>query len=267
MENAADTTPLTFQTKLGAIHGQARGSPKGTPILFLHGVFLDCSFWKYQFDRMPTKYYSIAIDMPRHGQSVLSTDTCWNIEDCAAMLLDIIKQLPQKKVHVIGHSWGAITAIRAAHIDPSCFYSATLFNVPVGPPGFLDRVAFQAQLCFTIFPKFYGEQAAKSLYYSSFISKNGGQCVKDMGTRLSLMPPGSINETIRAVILDAKDIEPQLELLRNQIPVLVCFGEKDYALKQMHGTCVTVPGCGHMLPEEAPDDCLGKILETVEISK
>lgn len=258
---------MYFQTSIGPIHAKESGPSAGIPVLFLHGVFLDHSFWNNQTDALSKEnYYCISLDMPKHGQSRDNIKTPWTIGDCADMLLEIVNQLPTKKAHLVGHSWGSMTAILAISKKSSSFLSATLFNVPLGKPTLGSQLAFRFQMTLSFLPHFYGTQAAKSLYTSQYIKRNSS-VPNVMGQRLAAMPKGAISETITSVILNAENIEPKLDEIRGKLPVKVLFGDSDYARKQIHGEHVVIDGSGHMLPEELPQESLNYIRHSINVSQ
>ena len=82
--------------------GQQRGS-----VLLLHGLFADSQSFTTLGRKLAAKgYRSFALDLPGHGETVCSA-AC--LEDIARA---VAAALPALKLHVIGHSFGALVAAR-----------------------------------------------------------------------------------------------------------------------------------------------------------
>jgi 3-oxoadipate enol-lactonase len=56
--------------------------------------------------------------MPLHGHSRENIRPNWTLNDCADMLIEILDSLHIPRVIAIGHSWGSMTILRAAHKHP-----------------------------------------------------------------------------------------------------------------------------------------------------
>lgn len=54
-----------FATKLGKIVATVAGDKTNVPIVFLHGVFLDSSYWRFQQKDLSNEFFTVSIDMPR----------------------------------------------------------------------------------------------------------------------------------------------------------------------------------------------------------
>jgi pyruvate dehydrogenase E2 component (dihydrolipoamide acetyltransferase) len=84
----------------------AQGQQKGA-VLLLHGLFADSQSFTTLGRKLAARgYRSFALDLPGHGET-----------DCPATVLDDILQavaaaLPALKLHLIGHSFGALVAAR-----------------------------------------------------------------------------------------------------------------------------------------------------------
>jgi non-heme chloroperoxidase len=119
------------------LHYVERG--KGVAILFVHGSLGDYSTWDGQLGRFAETFRAIAYSrrynypntnkvQPKHSAVV-------EAEDLAAL----IKKIDLGKVHVVGHSYGAYTALFLAVKYPELVRTLTLAEPPVVFAG--DRVA------------------------------------------------------------------------------------------------------------------------------
>lgn len=237
-----------IQTQLGQISVTVHERNSLTPIVFMHGVFLDKSLWAECAASLTDRTH-IYIDMPAHGASS-HVGHNWGIHDCTDMLMLILDELKITQCILIGHSWGSMVALRAAHKNPSRFAALGLFNMPFKRSAGIARIAFTMQKLMTIFPRFYAKQAAKSLYTKQILIDRPELSV-GMQERLSKRPSKEISRIIDAVILNAEDTSHLITTL--SVPTLAILGESDYVGVPPNLNTVTVPG-GHISPHEAPKE-------------
>jgi pimeloyl-ACP methyl ester carboxylesterase len=119
-----------IHTKIGkiAVYHHFANSDK-TPIIFLHGVYFDHHLWDAVIESIKDQTI-ITLDMPMHGMSKELLKDDWTLNDCADMLIEILNILHLPKVIAIGHSWGSMTILRAAHKNPELFSVIGLCNMP-----------------------------------------------------------------------------------------------------------------------------------------
>jgi pimeloyl-ACP methyl ester carboxylesterase len=87
---------------------QAQGVAKGN-VLLIHGLFADSQSYTTLGRKLAAKgFRTYALDLPGHGET-LSAAT--SVDDIAAA---VAMALPSVKLHVVGHSFGAIIAARLA---------------------------------------------------------------------------------------------------------------------------------------------------------
>ncbi len=82
-------------------------------LLFVHGSFIDQSYWAQQVSFFVEKYRVVTMDLAAHGQSGTERDY-WTIEDMADDVVQLIRQLELKNVILVGHSLGADLILIAA---------------------------------------------------------------------------------------------------------------------------------------------------------
>lgn len=88
-------------------------SGKGdTTLLFVHGAFIDMSYWESQVSFFEKHYQVITIDLPGHGKSGKSKAK-WTIEELGNDLSALITKLNLRKVVLIGHSMGGDVILEA----------------------------------------------------------------------------------------------------------------------------------------------------------
>ena len=256
----AAATARRITTRMGEISVLVEQGGDGPPLVFMHGVFLDRSLWR-DFSSGLTGRTHIYIDMPSHGDSA-DPGRDWSLDDCVQMLAETLDALAVRECILIGHSWGSMTALRAASRTPSRFAALGLFNMPHRRAAGLGRLGFSLQKLMTRFPRFYAMQAAKSLYTRNTL-RSRPEFSADMQQRLSARRPREIARTIDAVILGAADAGELLNTLK--VPALAVVGASDYVGIPPGVECVAVPG-GHISPHEAPAESLRFIKRVIEIA-
>jgi pimeloyl-ACP methyl ester carboxylesterase len=251
---------MSIQTNLGHISIGVEEGTIGTPVIYLHGVFLDRTLWTAVSSPAQGRT-QVFIDMPAHGSSD-NVGHEWSLDDCVEMLISIMDELNLQRCIAIGHSWGSMTVLRAAVRFPDRFESLGLFNMPFRKTSGLNRIAFSLQKSMTIFPSFFARQAAKALYTEQLL-KQRPELVAQMQARLSKRPAKEIARTIEAVILKPDDSASLIQELR--VPTLVVVGATDYIGIPPKAQVLKVPG-GHISPHEAEEDVKKVIKQILELA-
>lgn len=240
---------LNIPTRLGQISVSIDERVNKTqPIVFLHGIFLDKTLWS-DYPSMLTGHTHIYMDMPAHGSSS-NVGHDWQLSECPGMLIEVLDALDIEKCIAVGHSWGGMTALRAAQTHAKRFISLALFNTPFKTTTGFRRLGFQAQKSLVIFQRFYAKQAAKSLYTPQILEARPELLIQ-MQERLAVRPAKELIRVLNAVILDAKDSTHLITELA--VPAIAVVGESDYVGTLPKIETMIVPG-GHISPYEAPTE-------------
>src|SRR5437870_1073023 len=78
---------------------------KGKPVVLIHGFVGDLHYWDRVIDPLAKEYRVIAMDLPGHGDSSLSSNTA-STEDYADEIASLVQLLHLDKIALIGHSLG-----------------------------------------------------------------------------------------------------------------------------------------------------------------
>src|SRR5882724_9642637 len=109
-----DKTILSDKVKINY-----RDTGKGdTTLVFVHGSYIDQSYWDQQMDFFKSTYRVISFDLPGHGKSERNREQ-WSIEGFGEDVINVIKELKLKKVILIGHSIGGDINLVAAVKEPA----------------------------------------------------------------------------------------------------------------------------------------------------
>jgi len=222
-----------------------------TPIIFLHGVYFDHHLWDEVIDSIQDRT-TYSVDMPFHGLSKEITKTDWTLNDCADMLIEILHGLQLPKVIAIGHSWGSMTILRAAHKNPELFSSIGLCNMPFMSASKGKKLTLSMQHAMLPFRNFYTQQAAKALFGKSSLNDNTF-LTNQLKRTMDLLTIHQLKHTDRAVIVNADDATELIKTLK--VKALALKGEEDYVPAPPHLETFIVKG-GHVSPIENPNGVL-----------
>jgi pimeloyl-ACP methyl ester carboxylesterase len=239
-----------IHTKIGkiAVYHHFANSDK-TPIIFLHGVYFDHHLWDAVIESIKDQTI-ITLDMPMHGMSKELLKDDWTLNDCADMLIEILNILHLPKVIAIGHSWGSMTILRAAHKNPELFSVIGLCNMPFMAASKRKKLTLRMQHIMLPFRNFYTQQAVKALFGKSSLNKNTS-LTSQLKRTMDLLTINEIKHTDNAVIANADDTTTTLiEILK--VKALALKGAEDYVPSPPNMETIIVKG-GHVSPVENPN--------------
>jgi len=115
-------------------------SNEKTPVVFLHGFTGRAADWQFIFDKIPQKFFPIAIDLIGHGE----TDSSENPDyySCHAIVhhIDsIISQLDIKKFIIAGYSMGGRAALVYSLKNPHKIFAAVLESTSPGIEDYCQK--------------------------------------------------------------------------------------------------------------------------------
>jgi sigma-B regulation protein RsbQ len=99
------------------VSGSIPGNPEAVTLLFIHGSFIDQTYWIEQVRHFNPRYQVVTLDLPGQGQSGRNR-TDWSIEEYGNDVVALIKKLALTHVILIGHSMGGAVALEAAIAYP-----------------------------------------------------------------------------------------------------------------------------------------------------
>jgi pimeloyl-ACP methyl ester carboxylesterase len=104
----------------------------GTPVVFVHGAWMDLRYWEPQRQAVATQCRFIAYSLRYHGTAPWpDTGQHYSLATHAADLAAFIRQLPAGPVHLVGLSSGGrlVTLVALAH--PDLVRSLTVLEPPI----------------------------------------------------------------------------------------------------------------------------------------
>lgn len=87
-------------------------------LLFVHGSYIDQTYWKKQADYFSSDYTVVTLDLPGHGQSGTERRN-WSVMGFAEDVVQLIKELDLHNVILVGHSLGAAISLMAISMHPA----------------------------------------------------------------------------------------------------------------------------------------------------
>ncbi|MFL5238694.1 MAG: alpha/beta fold hydrolase [Rhizomicrobium sp.] len=273
----AEVDPLSASLKVAAVNGVElhyleRGS--GVPVVLIHGSLGDYREWSAQIAPFSQHYrvvdYSRRYNYPNDNPETPDHSAIVEARDLAA-LLDALKL---DRVHLVGYSYGGLTALFFATEHPERLRSLTLVEPPIMKwlpqiPGGQDELdKFMTALWKPVGEAFRKEQPDTALRITCdyFFGKDAYDTLPTQ-TRQLLM--SNIREW--KALTTSRDAFPMVE--RNavrelKVPVLLMTGEKTSdalrmiveELSRLMPTAerVTIPGATHEMWQEQPEAC-GKV--------
>lgn len=241
------------------------GPRGGTPVVFVHPVGLDLTYWDRQIVALHDTFDVVAFDLPGHGSSPAKPED-WTLPQAVSFMEQIVEQTGSTSAHIVGLSVGGVIAQAFAIAKPERVRSLVLFSTA---PSF-------------------SEQGRDAMHNRANNARSGGmqavlqECLQRWFTPSTLIRRPDLVDRVKKTLLaddpaihgamwdmiSGIDFVDQLGTIR--VPTLIVTGELDpssppSSAQLLHDGIVgsevrIVPGYSHMLPLEAPDLVNGYLL-------
>ena len=238
----------------GNIYYTESGSPRGTPVIFLHGFPFSHAMWQPQVDVVAAAgFRAIAYDIRGHGLSDVG-DGQFTIEGHVDDLIALLDHLKISTTIIVGLSMGGYIALRALERAPKRFIAAALCDTrsEADPnEGRIKRANSMAAVKRTGSAAF-ADEFVKAVFAEETFSKNPAAIgmIRDI---IAHTPPLSIAGTLLAL---AARTDTTASLPSIGVPTLILVGEHDAttppaASRSMHekirgSELHLIPGAAHM---------------------
>lgn len=236
-----------------------------TTLFFVHGSYIDQTYWKKQVNYFNPNYTVVTLDLPGHGKSGKERKH-WSTQGFAEDVVTVIKELDLKNVILIGHSMGGDVNLIAATSHPKNiigFIGIDNFKNAAMPLSkeFENQAVSIQQILKVDFANTNEQFARKGLLTEKTPKEIANQVVKDY--RNAYQPMGiELMSEIFTLFSVEKKLLPQLKLKLHLINVdyqptneepLKKYAGSGYEVLHLKGTC-------HYPMLENPND-LNKLLE------
>jgi pimeloyl-ACP methyl ester carboxylesterase len=224
-----------------------------------HGIFFDSTMWDGQVDALARTHRVLAIDSPGHGESA-DPGRPYTLADDARATLEVMDRLGVDDAALVGHSWGGMSAVRAALAAPHRVSAVALLDTPLEPSPAFGRLRYGLLTALVMAvgaPAWYGAQVASAMF-SETSRRAMPWLTTDLQGRLARARRLSLARAMDAVLLRPDTVLDRVGALRQ--PVLVLAGDDDYVLTPTtRDVLAKLPGVGigtipgkHVLPLEQP---------------
>lgn len=282
------TLPPGFKhtfTPLGGITLHAIEGGQGSPLLLLGGWPQTCYVWRLLLEPLSQHFHVIALDMRGQGDSDIPDGPY----DCRTAAEEIIGFMAAKQItsfYLVGHDVGAWVAFTLLNLFSPSIQGIGLIDAAI--PGLVSTDFFGVTNAAKVWQFYFhkvpdladrlvaGKENEYLSWYFTNKSKNKENLSRDVidyyvryYSRPGAMKAGflwyaALEETIQANTLapEARFSQPMFAMGGEfATKSLIYNGLAPYA-EQI--TSYVVEGCGHYLPEEAPDNILEAILTTFQ---
>ncbi len=237
-------------------------------VLFVHGAAMDHTVWVLPKRYFVRKGYNVlAVDLPGHGRSDGTAFT--SVEASADWLCEFLDAAGVERTAVVGHSMGSLIALDFAARHGDRVRSAVLIGsaVPMAVADKLMNAAAEHKHSAFEMVNTWGHSKRAQVGGNP----NPGIWMTGSGIRLlEASPPGTLHADLQACQSYTAGVEraasiscPVLFILGSEDLMTPPFVARDVAAAVPGSRTLLLPGSGHALMTERPDEVLDALIETV----
>lgn len=200
---------------------------EGPVLLFLHGWSVDRRIWRQQMKFFSKKYKVILVDLPGHGQSTWQ-NIC--LDQMALDLIELLRRLAIRRVHVIGSSLGGLVGLKMYQMYASAIESLVMVG---SLPKFAKGEDFPYGLGSEQFRKLEQQvdvdyPAILNIFFRSLFTQEERMSRRFKWIQRFRRENNYANQPALATYLDMLATEDLREILRSiHIPMLFLNGDGD----------------------------------------
>jgi pimeloyl-ACP methyl ester carboxylesterase len=189
----------------GLVHYEVLG--RGRPIVFLHGWLGSWRYWMPTMDNLSDRFRTYAFDMWGFGDSDRSPER-YDLEAYTTQLDHFMEELGVMKAALVGHSMGAVVALRYAERYPDRVDRIMAVSTPFAASAVSKRLL----------------SSGGSSLLDRMLGRRAVSDYPEVEVEASKVDPGAVLTSARS--LDALDLRGALEEL-DGLPTLLVYGNKD----------------------------------------
>jgi pimeloyl-ACP methyl ester carboxylesterase len=241
-------------TEFGKTHIVSFGNPLGKPLILLHWFYSNSTEWKYMAPFLQEHYCVYAVDIIGDMGKSYAYNPPKNDKEISTWFNQVTDSLGLKKVALCGHSNGGFQAMIIAQQNPDKVDKLILLAPASG------------LMPFSL--KFYLSSFGTALYPKDIILeifKKSGTIKPDLWSKeMTEMLTISFRAAANQLRVYPREFTDE-EIRSIKAPTLLILGEKEmiYSPKKAAGRAsqilpdsrvVMLPGCGHAIPLDAPEE-------------
>lgn len=255
-----------------------RAGPRGgVPVVFLHGIPTSGFLWRNIVRAMDEEHDCIAFDWPGFGQSAKPREHAYDHAGRVRDLAALLDAMGIEKAHLVAHDIGGPAAMLFALEHPQRVGKVALLNTTLSKreyrpplPALIQLVPLMRGLV-----KPLATRAAFDVFFRRGLAhpERVRRELLDAHWRLATRDRGK--DSILAAWMEFHDDAAAIEVVQSGIKsyrgdVLVLFGAEDAFLPPLNAERLArsfprarlqlLPGAGHYLQEDAPDEVGDRLL-------
>jgi pimeloyl-ACP methyl ester carboxylesterase len=237
-------------------------------VVLIHGAGFDHSAWALQSRWFAHHDFSVLVpDLPGHGRSAgPALGTIAEMADWISALLDTVSaKADPVKAHLIGHSMGSLIALETAARHPQKVSALSLIGtaatMTVGP-DLLQAAEANDQAAIdmvTIWGLGYDAGLGGSLAPGLWLHGGAERVLQHCAPGVLFSDLRACNTYQDALAAAAKVTVPTTFVLGEKDMMTPAKAGKTLAAAIPHARAVVLPGAGHMLMAERPDELLAAL--------
>lgn len=181
----------------GLIHYESIG--KGKPLIFLHGWLGSWRYWMRSMEELSPYFRTYALDLWGFGDSDKSYER-FSLLDYINLVEAFMDEMGIKQVSLVGHSLGAVIAVRFAARYPDKVDKLVAVSLPLVGSALSDHF-FKRNNVWSLIPLNYQEVIKEAKKASAKALEMSARAVRSLDLRL--------------------------DLLRLKAPTVIIYGDKD----------------------------------------
>jgi pimeloyl-ACP methyl ester carboxylesterase len=189
------------------VHYEVLG--RGRPVIFLHGWVGSWKYWIASMQVTSTSYRAYALDLWGFGDTAHSVLN-YSLEQQSSLLDRFLNEMGIGKIALVGHGLGALVGMKFANRFPQSVDRVMGVNCPLNIDAVNPRLRTASPVELTDWLSSRTPEATTAL---SDAAKADGQAI-----------------TASMVGLQADNLYTDFRNLKNPIPCLLVYGEKDQAI-------------------------------------
>jgi 3-oxoadipate enol-lactonase len=240
------------------VHSIRTGRPDIVPVVLIHALGLDLTFWDHQIEALRKNHDVVAFDLPGHGESGGGPED-WKLEALCSMLKDTISKTGAASAHLVGLSVGSLIAQAFALAEPAMVESLTLMgSAATFTTETRDFLRGLGKL--TLDGGMEAIVTSSMPYWFAAATKEQRPDILDRTAKTLRRNNTALQAAAWQMI---SDYSVDAELNRIDCPTLIMVGGQDgntppqaselLAKLIPRSELQVIPGAGHMLPFEAPE--------------